>query len=85
MRYFLLLGGFAGFAAVLVSSYFFAGNRPAVALRDAAIACLVGGMLFRMLHSAYIAGIKGCIADRVRGNKGSEDGEDMESPSRKVV
>ena len=85
MKYFLLLGGFAGFAAVLVSSYFFAGNRPAVALRDAAIACLIGGLLFRMLHSAYIAGIKGCIADRVRGNKGSQDGEDLEPTPRRRV
>jgi hypothetical protein len=80
MRYFLLLGGFAGFAAVLVSSYFFAGNRPAVALRDAAIACFVGGLLFRMLHSAYIAGIKGCIADRARGSRSGQDGEELDTP-----
>jgi hypothetical protein len=85
MKYFLLLGGFAGFAAVLVSSYFFAGNRPAIALRDAAIACLIGGLLFRMLHSAYIAGIKGCLADRVRGNKSSQDGEDLEPTPRRRV
>jgi hypothetical protein len=83
MKYFLLLGGFAGFAAVLISSYFFAGNRPAVALRDAAIACFVGGMLFRMLHSAYIAGIKGCITDRARGNRAVQDGEDLENPVRR--
>jgi hypothetical protein len=82
MKYFLLLGGFAGFAAVLVSSFFFAGNRPAVALRDAAIACLIGGFLFRMLHSAYIAGIKGCIADKVRGNKGDQSSEDFHSSER---
>jgi hypothetical protein len=85
MKYFLLLGGFAGFAAVLVSSYFFAGNRPAVALRDAAIACLIGGLLFRMLHSAYIAGIKGCIADRVRGSKAGQDGDELETGSRRRV
>jgi hypothetical protein len=85
MKYFLLLGGFAGFAAVLVSSYFFAGNRPAVALRDAAIACLIGGLLFRMLHSAYIAGIKGCIADRVRGSKAGQDGVELETGSRRRV
>jgi hypothetical protein len=80
MRYFLLLGGFAGFAAVLVSSYFFAGNRPAIALRDAAIACFVGGLLFRMLHSAYVAGIKGCIADRARGSRAGQDGEEIDAP-----
>ena len=68
---------------MLISSYFFAGNRPAIALRDAAVACFVGGLLFRMLHSAYIAGIKGCIADRVRGSRSGSDGEDMEAPVRK--
>jgi hypothetical protein len=83
MKYFLLLGGLAGFAAVLVSSYFFAGNRPAVALRDAAIACFVGGLLFRMLHSAYIAGIKGCIADRSRGNRSAQDGEEFDTSNRR--
>ncbi len=83
MKYFLLLGGFAGFAAVLVSSYFFAGNRPAIALRDAAIACFVGGMLFRMLHSAYIAGVKGCIAERARGGRRTQDAEDVEQSARR--
>lgn len=81
MRYFLLLGGFLGFAVVLVAS-FYAGNRPAVALRDAGIACLIGGFLFRMLHAAYIAGIKGCIADRARGAREDED-HDVDAPRGK--
>ena len=82
MKFFLLMGGFAGFAVVLIASYY-AGNRPAVALRDAAIGCVVGGMLFRMLHAAYIAGIKGCITDRVRGVKSEDTGDDLEPVSRK--
>ncbi len=82
MKYFLLMGGFAGFAVVLVAS-FYAGNRPAAALMDASIGCLVGGTLFRMLHAAYIAGLKGCIADRRRG--GSRSGEDeIENAHRKA-
>ena len=84
MKYFLLLGGFAGFVVVLVAS-FYAGNRPATALRDAAVACLVGGMLFRMLHAAYIAGVKGCIADRARGAKEEEEEEEMDNSRRKRV
>lgn len=65
MRYFLLLGGFIGFASVLVAS-FYAGNRPALALRDAAIGCVVGGMLFRILHSAFIAGLKARLQERAK-------------------
>ncbi len=65
MRYFLLLGGFIGFASVLVAS-FYAGNRPALALRDAAIGCVVGGMLFRILHSAFIAGLRARLLERAK-------------------
>jgi len=57
MRYFLLIGGFAGFALVFVSG-FYAGNRPASALLDAAVGCVVGAMLFRVLHAAFVSGLK---------------------------
>ena len=83
MKYFLLMGGFLGFAAVLIASYS-AGNRPAVALRDAAIGCMVGGLLFRMLHAAYLAGLKGCIADRLRLSRADQGDEELESSRRKV-
>jgi hypothetical protein len=83
MKYFLLMGGFVGFAVVLFASYS-AGNRPAVALLDASIGCLVGGLLFRMLHAAYIAGLKGCIADRTRSNRGDQSDEELEGSRRKV-
>jgi hypothetical protein len=77
MKYFLLMGGFAGFAIVMIASLY-AGNRPAPALRDAAIGLFVGGMLFRMLHAAYIAGIKGCISDRLRAGRNVDNTDDME-------
>ncbi|MEI6870985.1 MAG: hypothetical protein WCL08_01760 [Verrucomicrobiota bacterium] len=83
MKYFLLIGGFLGFAAVLIASYS-AGNRPAVALRDAAIGCMVGGLLFRMLHAAYLAGLKGCIADRARLSRADQADEELESSRRKA-
>ena len=83
MKYFLLMGGFVGFAVVLFASYS-AGNRPAVALLDASIGCLVGGLLFRMLHAAYIAGLKGCIADRTRSTRGDQSDEEMEGSQRKI-
>lgn len=63
MKYFLLLGGFAGFVLVFSAS-FYAGNRPALALRDAAVGCFVGGMLFRLLHAAFIAGVRSRILER---------------------
>ena len=63
MKYFLLLGGFAGFALVLGAS-FYAGNRPALALRDAAVGCLVGAALFRVLHAAFLAGLRARVVER---------------------
>ncbi|NBV86270.1 MAG: hypothetical protein EBS01_08430 [Verrucomicrobia bacterium] len=83
MKYFLLIGGFLGFAAVLIASYS-AGNRPAIALRDAAIGCMVGGLLFRMLHAAYLAGLKGCIADRARSSRTDELDGELEGSHRRV-
>ena len=63
MRYFLLLGGFVGFALVFVASSY-AGTRPALALRDAGIGCLVGAMLFKLLHAAFVAGLKSKLIER---------------------
>lgn len=83
MKYFLVMGGFAGFAVVLFASLY-SGNHPATALRDASVGCLVGGGLFRMFHAAYIAGVKGCIADRARGGRGSDEAEDLEGSRRRV-
>lgn len=63
MKYFLLLGGFAGFILVLLAG-FYAGNRPVIALRDAAVGCVVGSMLFRLLHASFISGLKSRISER---------------------
>jgi hypothetical protein len=82
MKYFLLMGGFAGFAAVLIAS-FYAGNRPATALMDASVGCLVGGVLFRMLHAAYLSGVKGCIADRQRGGR-RNDADEFDNSHRQA-
>ena len=82
MKYFLLMGGFAGFAIVMIASLY-AGNRPATALRDAGIGLFVGGMLFRMLHAAYLSGVKGCIADRQRGGR-RNDADEFDNSHRKA-
>jgi hypothetical protein len=63
MKYFLLIGGFFGFIVVLVSGVY-AGNSPVVVLRDACVASIVGGLLFRILHAAFISGIRARIVER---------------------
>ncbi len=83
MKYFLVMGGFAGFAVVLVASLY-SGNHPATAVRDASVGCLVGGGLFRMFHAAYIAGLKGCLADRARGGREGSESDDTEGARRRV-
>jgi hypothetical protein len=65
MRYFLLLGGAMGFSLVFFASCY-AGNRPALALRDAGVGCLVGAVLFRFLHGAFVAGMKSRILERTK-------------------
>ncbi len=77
------MGGFAGFAAVMIASLY-AGNRPAIALRDAAVGCFVGGILFRMLHAAYFAGIKGCIAERAKGTRNADHSDELEGSQRRA-
>lgn len=84
MRYFFLLGGFVGFALVLVAS-FYAGNRPALALRDAAIGCIVGGMLFRVLHAAFIAGLKARLLERGKQDTSIVDNEEDRSSRNRVL
>lgn len=63
MKYFLLLGGFTGFALVWFASWW-AGNRPPIALKDAAIGCLVGAVLFRVLHAAFLSGLRARLSER---------------------
>jgi hypothetical protein len=63
MKYFLLIGGFLGFVVVLVSGVY-AGNSLVVVLRDACVASIVGGLLFRILHAAFVSGIRSRILER---------------------
>jgi hypothetical protein len=81
MKYFLLIGGFLGF--VLVSGAgFYAGNNPVIIVRDACIACVVGGLLFRILHAAFISGIRARIVERsqTRVEPEPEEGEGEPRP-----
>jgi hypothetical protein len=81
MKYFLLVGGFIGFVVAFVSGWN-AGNSPAVVLRDATVACFVGGMLFRLLHAAFISGLKAKLLDRSRFDVAAEPPEEEEARPR---
>jgi hypothetical protein len=80
MKYFLLTGGFIGFLLVLVSGVY-AGHSSVVVLRDACVASIVGGLLFRILHSAFASGIRAHLMDRAQ-TKVESDPEAEESESR---
>ncbi|MBL9205563.1 MAG: hypothetical protein JNN01_10795 [Opitutaceae bacterium] len=53
MKYAFLAGGFTGFALVTVAG-FTAGRAADLVLRDAALGCLVGALLFRWFWSVVI-------------------------------
>lgn len=53
MKFAFLAGGFAGFA-LAVAAGFSAGREADLVLRDAAIACLVGALLFRWFWSVVV-------------------------------
>jgi hypothetical protein len=61
MKFFLLIGGLSGFVLTFAASLH-AGNAPAFALRDAAIGCFGGAMIFRVLHFVVMATIRSHIA-----------------------
>ncbi len=64
MKFFLLLGGFLGFILAFAASWN-AGNAPAQALRDAAIGCLGGSILFRGLHAVFYITVRNHIATEI--------------------
>ncbi|MBP7141308.1 MAG: hypothetical protein KBA71_05330 [Opitutaceae bacterium] len=53
MKFVFLTGGFAGFALTAAAG-FLADRAPDLVLRDAAIGCLAGALLFRWFWSVVI-------------------------------
>ena len=53
MKFAFLVGGFTGFALVTVAG-FTAGRAADLVLRDAALGCLAGALLFRWFWSVVI-------------------------------
>ena len=63
MRFFITIGGCAGFALAFASSLH-AGNAPAFALRDGGIGCLAGAFLLRAAHWAFFISLHGHLRER---------------------
>jgi hypothetical protein len=63
MKYFLLIGGFAGFVLALAGSLH-AGNEPVDALKAASIGCLLGAFILRAMHAVLMSSIHAFMLDR---------------------
>lgn len=65
MKFFLLLGGTAGFLLAF-SSGLMAGNEISIALRDGAIGCLAGALLMKGFHSIFMMCLHDLAAQQAR-------------------
>lgn len=68
MKYFILLGGFAGFALTLASSLL-AGTDSSIALRDAMFGCLIGAALLRGFRTVMMHQARLVLAEKARVRK----------------
>jgi hypothetical protein len=63
MKFIFLSGGFAGFILAGATAYY--TDKPADrVLLDAAVGCLVGGLLFRWFWTVLVRGIRETILTR---------------------
>ncbi len=67
MKFVFLSGGFAGFLAAGVGSYF-AGHQADRVLLDGAVGCLAGALLFRWFWTILVRGIRETILARHAAN-----------------
>lgn len=74
MKFFLLLGGTAGFLLAF-SSGLLAGNEVSIALRDGAIGCLAGALLMKGFHTVFIMCLHDMVAQKARASATNIDNE----------
>lgn len=67
MKYFMLVGGFTGFA-VTFGAGLLAGNEIDGTLVNAGIGCLVGAALMRGFRYLYIQSLRAVVLERARQN-----------------
>jgi hypothetical protein len=65
MKFFLLLGGTAGFLLAF-SSGLMAGNEISIALRDGAIGCLAGAFLMKGFHGIFMMCLRDMAVEKAR-------------------
>lgn len=71
MKFIFLSGGFIGFALAAVAGLS-AGRDAGLVLRDAAIGCLVGALLFRWFWSVVVKALGDTIERRRQEAKAAE-------------
>lgn len=65
MKFFMLLGGFLGFLAVM-SAGLLAGSDPWLVLLNASIGCVIGAILFRVFRSVVSNSVKEIVIQKHR-------------------
>lgn len=83
-RFFLTLGGFIGFTVAFLGSAQ-SGADATVLLRDAAIGCLVGALLFKGLHALLVASFHAAEAERRKATAANADNEAEQEGSSAAV
>lgn len=68
MKYFLLIGGFAGFL-IGFTACLLAGNSPADAFLRGAAGCLAGALLLRLLHMILMTCLRAHIETLVAARR----------------
>ena len=82
MKFIFLAGGFAGFSLTTLTG-FFAGRAPDLVLRDAAIGCLAGALLFRWFWSVFVQALTEAVtASRAATEAAAAAAEAAHVPSK---
>lgn len=80
MKYFLLLGGFAGFVLAFAATVS-TGNPASSALLRGGMGCLLGALLMRGLHFVFMVCVRGHIEILAAEAKKEESAEIAETPA----
>lgn len=71
MRFFMLLGGFLGFALVMATGLA-SGGDPWVVLLHSSIGCLVGAVLFRFFRTVVSSSVRQVVLQKARSQAATE-------------
>ena len=74
MRFIFLLGGFVGFLLTCIAGLF-ADRAIDLVLRDAAIGCLIGALLFRWFWSVFVKALSIAVRAKRAARAEAEEAE----------